>query len=152
MLKNLILAIGVSLPVHVASSEPIESRQKTEEAALRELLNSGKKRPVVANSLIDSEVTELATLIQQRISTRWVRPKSARNGMEVTLSISLDPSGEVVDIDVRLSSGSTAFDQSAVRAVQEVARIPEIAALSPAIYEKYFRQLRLLFRPEDLKR
>ena len=72
--------------------------------------------------------------------------------MEVTLSISLDPSGEVVGIDVRLSSGSTAFDRSAVRAVQEVARIPEIAALSPAIYEKYFRQLHLLFRPEDLKR
>lgn len=151
MLRNLILAIGVLLPMHVASSEPIESRKKLKEELFK-VLPPVPKKPIVANTVVDSEVTELATLIQQRISTRWVRPKSARNGMEVTLSISLDPSGEVVDIDVRLSSGSTAFDQSAVRAVQEVARIPEIAALSPAIYEKYFRQLRLLFRPEDLKR
>lgn len=151
MLRNLILILGVLLPMYVASSEPIESRKKLKEELFK-VLPPVPKKPIVANTVVDSEVTELATLIQQRISTRWVRPKSARNGMEVTLSISLDPSGEVVDIDVRLSSGSTAFDRSAVRAVQEVARIPEIAALSPAIYEKYFRQLRLLFRPEDLKR
>jgi TolA protein len=151
MLRNLILILGVLLPMYVASSEPIESRKKLEEELFK-VLPPVPKKPIVANTVVDSEVTELATLIQQRISTRWVRPKSARNGMEVTLSISLDPSGEVVDIDVRLSSGSTAFDRSAVRAVQEVARIPEIAALSPAIYEKYFRQLRLLFTPEDLKR
>lgn len=151
MLRNLILILGVLLPMYVASSEPIESRKKLKEELFK-VLPPVPKKPIVANTVVDSEVTELATLIQQRISTRWVRPKSARNGMELTLSISLDPSGEVVDIDVRLSSGSTAFDQSAVRAVQEVARIPEIAALSPAIYEKYFRQLHLLFRPEDLKR
>ena len=151
MLRNLILILGVLLPMYVASSEPIESRKKLKEELFK-VLPPVPRKPIVANTVVDSEVTELATLIQQRISARWLRPKSARNGMEVTLSISLDPSGEVVDIDVRLSSGSTAFDQSAVRAVQEVARIPETAALSPAIYEKHFRQLHLLFRPEDLKR
>ena len=151
MLRNLILILGVLLPMYVASSEPIETRKKLKEELLK-VLPPVPKKPIVANTAVDSEVTELAKLIQHRISSKWLRPKSARNGMEVTLIISLDPSGEVVDIDVLMGSGSTAFDQSAVRAVQEVASIPQIAALSPVVYEKYFRQLHLLFRPEDLKR
>ena len=68
------------------------------------------------------EVQQVAGLMQARITQNWRRPPSARNGMEVLLIISLVPTGEVVGISVSSSSGSTAFDRSAIAAVERVAR------------------------------
>ena len=71
--------------------------------------------------------------------------------MEVLLIISLVPTGEVVGILVSSSSGSTAFDRSAIAAVERVARFPEVTALSISDFEQYFRRFPLRFKPEDLR-
>jgi colicin import membrane protein len=90
-------------------------------------------------------------LIQQTITRYWSRPPSARNGMETLLSLQLVPTGEVVSVTVLKSSGDTAFDRSAVNAVQKAERFPELANLPPRVFERDFRRLRLLFKPEDLR-
>jgi TonB family protein len=81
----------------------------------------------------------------------WSRPPSARNGMEVLLALQLIPTGEVVSVTVVKSSGNTAFDRSAVNAVQKAEQFPELKDLPPREFEKTFRRFRLLFRPEDLR-
>ena len=78
--------------------------------------------------------------MQARITQNWRRPPSARNGMEVLLIVSLVPTGEVVGISVSSSSGSTAFDRSAIAAVERVARFPEVTVLSISDFERYFRR------------
>lgn len=92
-----------------------------------------------------------AALIQQTVINYWSRPPSARNGMETLLSIRLVPTGEVVSVSVVRGSGNRAFDQSAVNAVKKAGSFPELQNLPPREFEKSFRQLSLLFRPEDLR-
>lgn len=99
----------------------------------------------------DELAASYAALIQQTVVNYWSRPPSARNGMEVLLALQLIPTGEVVSVTVVKSSGNTAFDRSAVNAVQKAEQFPELKDLPPREFEKTFRRFRLLFRPEDLR-
>ena len=99
----------------------------------------------------DDLAASYAALIQQTVVGYWSRPPSARNGMEVLLALQLIPTGEVVSVSVVKSSGNTAFDRSAVNAVQKAEQFPELKNLSSRDFEKTFRRFRLLFRPEDLR-
>ena len=99
----------------------------------------------------DERAASYAALIQQSVVSYWSRPPSARNGMEVLLALQLIPTGEVVSVIVVKSSGNTAFDRSAINAVQKAEQFPELKNLPPREFEKTFRRFRLLFRPEDLR-
>lgn len=92
-----------------------------------------------------------ASLIQQTVINYWSRPPSARNGMEALLSIQLIPTGEVVSVSVTKSSGNSAFDRSAINAVEKAGSFPELQNLPSSDFEKTFRRFSLLFRPEDLR-
>jgi colicin import membrane protein len=93
----------------------------------------------------------LIALIQQTVVNYWSRPPSARNGMECELVVQLIPTGEVVSVTVLRSSGNSAFDASAVNAVKRAGAFPELQKLPSAEFEKNFRRLNLIFRPEDLR-
>jgi TonB family protein len=99
----------------------------------------------------DEMSASFAALIQQTVVNYWSRPPSARNGMEVLLSIQLVPTGEVVSVTLIKSSGNTAFDRSAINAVEKAGSFPELQKLPNGEFEKTFRRFRLLFRPEDLR-
>lgn len=92
-----------------------------------------------------------ASLIQQTVVNYWSRPPSARNGMEALLQIQLIPTGEVVSVTVLKGSGSSAFDRSAINAVEKAGSFPELRNLPSGEFERTFRRFRLLFRPEDLR-
>jgi colicin import membrane protein len=87
--------------------------------------------------------------IVARIEQHWSRPPSARNDMEAELRIALVPTGELVSVDVVRSSGNAAFDRSAEVAVRQAApfRVPD----DPTLFESRFRNLTILFKPEDLR-
>lgn len=89
--------------------------------------------------------------ISQRIEQNWSRPPSARNGMECELLIKLVPTGRVVNVDVVRSSGNDLFDRSAVQAVKRVEQFPEIQEMESQVFERYYRELRLIFKPQDLR-
>lgn len=90
-------------------------------------------------------------LIQSTVVNYWSRPPSARNGMETELAIQLIPTGEVVNVTVIRSSGNTAFDRSAVNAVQKAGEFPELKQLPSAEFERTFRRFTMIFKPEDLR-
>lgn len=69
--------------------------------------------------------------------------------MRAELLIGLVPTGEVVSVEVVASSGNSAFDRSALRAVRDAA--PFEVPADPVLFEREFRNLRILFRPEDLR-
>ena len=92
-----------------------------------------------------------AAAIAETIADYWSRPPSARREMSVTLLIQLIPTGEVIGVSVVESSGDEAFDRSAINAVNKAERFPEVADAPPRVFEQYLRQLRLVFRPEDLR-
>lgn len=89
--------------------------------------------------------------ISRRIEQNWSRPPSARNEMQCELRIQLVPTGRVVNVDVTKSSGNALFDLSAVQAVKKAEQFPEIKDMPPEVFERYYRELKLVFRPQDLR-
>jgi len=140
--------------VEQPESSPEVSQEERLAELQRELMAGFEDLPDADEQVPNEEVNEVqqvAGLMQARITQNWRRPPSARNGMEVLLIISLVPTGEVVGISVSSSSGSTAFDRSAIAAVERVARFPEVTVLSISDFERYFRRFPLRFKPEDLR-
>ena len=136
--------------------EPAEENSQAQKLAdlQKELMAGLEELPQTEPSEINDEfdeVQQVAAMMQARITQNWRRPPSARNGMEALLTISLVPTGEVVGINVSTSSGSSAFDRSAIAAVERVGQFPEVAVLSISDFERYFRRFPLRFRPEDLR-
>jgi Cell division and transport-associated protein TolA (TC 2.C.1.2.1) len=93
----------------------------------------------------------LSGLINERITASWIRPPSARNNMNVKLRIFFVPTGEVRDVQIMDRSGNDAFDRSAIAAVKKVERIEELSELDSYIFERNFRQVDLIFNPQDLR-
>lgn len=96
-------------------------------------------------------IAQYSAAIKQTIINRWSRPPSARNNMQALLIIQLVPTGEVVSVRVKESSGNTAFDRSAILAVEKVGRFDFLQGISSRLFEQNFRQIEVVFKPEDLR-
>jgi colicin import membrane protein len=107
-----------------------------------------------AHRIAEQLVASYVEAIVGRLSEAWSRPPSARLGMSATLRINTVPTGRVVGISVLHSSGDEAFDRSVQLAVERVGQFVVIAELyrrDPALFERQFRQLDIIFSPEDLR-
>ena len=97
----------------------------------------------------DEKAMAYVAQIQREIVQNWSRPPSARNGMEALLRVLLIPTGEVIDVKVKDSSGNDAFDRSAVLAVTKARRF--VVPTDSRRFERDFREFTVLFRPDDLR-
>ncbi|MDX5371355.1 MAG: cell envelope integrity protein TolA [Pseudomonadaceae bacterium] len=119
--------------------------------ALAELLgDTTERQQALADTQGDQVAGSLDDLIVKLVSEQWQRPPSARNGMSVEVLIQMLPDGTIVNASVTRSSGDAPFDNSAVAAVKNVVRIPEMQQLDSATFNAMYRQRRMIFKPEDL--
>lgn len=129
-------------------------QEEAKASALAELLASETQyQQAQADQFGDEVAASYDDVIRRYVSEQWRRPPTARNGMVVEVRISMLPSGDITDVVVQRSSGDAGFDQSAVQAVRNVGRIPEMQQLSresPAAFDRLYRQRTLRFKPEDL--
>lgn len=148
--------------------KPDEDKRKKAEAEKaeqkrREAIREQQQRELMSALSEDEELLQAqddvhaAATYEQKIARAvalaWSRPPSARNGMVAKLRIRLIRSkGEVVNVQVIESSGDTAFDRSAVRAVEKVGGFPELEEVEYRVFKKYFESFVFEFRPEDLRR
>lgn len=131
-----------------------DARRKAAEdqkaAALAELLSDNvQNQQALAETHGDQVAGNLDDLIIKLITENWQRPMSARRGMSVELLIQMLPDGTVTNASVSRSSGDAPFDNSAVAAVRNVGRIPEMQQLDRATFDSRYRQRRVIFKPED---
>tara|TARA_B100000886_G_scaffold338197_1_gene300509 strand:+ start:641 stop:1363 length:723 start_codon:yes stop_codon:yes gene_type:complete len=122
-----------------------------------------KKKLAEWESLLDREAQELAAredeevaksyyqIIRQRLSDNWSRPPSARLGMTAKVRIILVPTGRVVGVVIESSSGDAAFDRSVEQAIRKVDQFVELQGMDDRLFELRFRQVTVLFSPEDLR-
>lgn len=142
----------VATPEVKPKAEPRITEQELAAIARADLSQAmAEEEQMQATVTADEMAASFAALIQQSVINYWSRPPSARNGMEALLAIQLIPTGEVVSVSVLKSSGNTAFDRSAINAVEKAGSFPELQNLPTREFEKTFRRFRLLFRPEDLR-
>lgn len=140
----------------VAAEQAREAQRRAEEdqraAALAELLGDGpvQRQATAATQQSEQQRGEIDSHFRQLIIQNWSRPASARNGMQVDLDVEFLADGTISRVVIARSSGDVAFDNSALAAVRNIARVREIQNLDRASYEQFYRKRRLKFRPEDL--
>ncbi len=96
-----------------------------------------------------TEASSWQQVLAQRIERNWSRPQSARNGMRCEISLNLVPNGHVVNATIIKGSGDSAFDRSALAAVEKAQPFPEVKDIPPEVFERYFRKFTLIFSPMD---
>jgi colicin import membrane protein len=106
---------------------------------------------MLAEQEAEAAARSYVAVIQDRIESFWSRPASARKGMKCELALQLVPTGRVINVTVVKSSGNDAFDRSARQAVLKAEQFKELQDLPPEAFEKYFRELTLVFNPTDLR-
>ncbi|MGS2723785.1 cell envelope integrity protein TolA [Porticoccus sp. GXU_MW_L64] len=126
-----------------------EAQRKALEDELFGELNDDIEGQIAEND--EQVASSYLAIIQRRVSGNWSRPPSARLGMEAEVVIQLVPTGRVTSVRIVKSSGNPAFDQSVEQAVNKADSFPELKNLESRVFEKYFRNLRMVFRPEDLR-
>ena len=138
-----------------ARPEPPQARKSAQEWAAigrAELAAALDREDSLAGAVTAEQMSaSYAASIRDTVESYWSAPPSARNGMEALLAIQLVPTGELVSVSVLRSSGSVAFDRSALNAVEKAAAFPELRNLPRREFERRFRRFQLLFRPETLR-
>jgi colicin import membrane protein len=87
---------------------------------------------------------EYRLMLVQAIERNWIRPPSARAGLECTLYVSQAPGGSVVDVKLGTCNGDQAVRESITTAVYKSSPLP--APRDPRAFE---RRLEIVFRPME---
>jgi len=119
-----------------------EARQRQEaEALLRQQLAAEEARMAAERSGL---LAQYIALVQQKIERNWIRPPSARPGLECIVRVAQIPGGEVVSVQVVKCNGDEAVVRSIENAVYKASPLPDPA--DPSLFE---RNLQLVFKPRD---
>lgn len=128
-----------------------KAQEDKKAAALAELLADDVQRQQALGDSVGKPSGSLDDLIINLVSQQWRRPPSARQGMSVTILIQMLPDGTITSANVTRSSGDAAFDSSAVAAVRNVGRVPEVQTMvDRATFDQFYRRRAMIFKPEDL--
>jgi len=87
---------------------------------------------------------EYRLMLVQAIERNWIRPPSARAGLECTLFVTQAPGGSVVDVKLGACNGDQAVRESITTAVYKSSPLP--APRDPRAFE---RRLEIVFRPKE---
>ncbi len=111
------------------------------ESDLARLLAAEEEAAAVARSGV---VDEYRLLLEQTIQRNWIRPPSARAGLECTLYVTQAPGGTVVDVRLGTCNGDTAVRESITNAVFRASPLP-----SPRDARAFQRRLEIVFKPTE---
>ncbi len=89
-------------------------------------------------------VDEYRALLVQTIERNWIRPPSARAGLECTLYVTQAPGGTVIDVRLGTCNGDTAVQESITNAVFKASPLP-----SPRDPRAFQRRLEIVFKPTE---
>lgn len=133
-----------------------EKRKKEEQRRIADLEREKELERELQNRLEDERNERLATstftnqyvaAIQQKVSSNWIRPPGAQQGLTALVAVSVTPGGDVLSARVVRGSGDPVFDRSVVNAVLKASPLP--FPQDPKLYE-FLREFKLEFRPDQL--
>jgi len=126
-----------------AAAEAEDRRIKAErEAELQRALSAEEDRRNA--SRLAGLGAQWAQAIQARVQRAWIRPPSAKAGLDCVVIVTQVPGGTVVRAEVRSCNGDEAVKQSIEAAVFRASPLPPPP--DPALFE---RTLELRFRPYE---
>jgi colicin import membrane protein len=119
-----------------------EAKARAErEAELQRSLAAEEESAALARSGV---MDEYRSLLVQTIERSWIRPPTARAGLECTLYVTQAPGGTVIDVKLGPCNGDQAVRESITNAVFRASPLP--APRDPRAFE---RRLEIVFKPTE---
>lgn len=134
----------------VAEQKKLEDdKRKAEEAQQRALSEAELKRSLAAEEHLNTvrssgALANWQAQITARIQRAWLRPPTARAGIECVLDVTQVPGGEVTNVTLGACNGDQAVRESIVAAVYRASPLPPPP--DPSLFE---RNLEITFKPAD---
>jgi colicin import membrane protein len=142
------------------AAEQVAARKAAEESAAKAKAAAAAKAQAAASQAdlqrsIDAEerlnaarasgaLSAWDAQIQARITRAWIRPPSARPGLDCLLYLTQVPGGEIVNVKLGTCNGDDAVKQSILDAAYRASPLPPPP--DPSLFE---RNLEVTFRPTD---
>lgn len=117
-----------------------ERARAAREAELNALLAADQRQATARDS---SAMRQYIAQIANRIERNWIRPATARAGLECEVQVTQVPGGAVTDVKIGRCNGDESVRQSLEAAVYRASPLPQPS--DPALFE---RSLVVTFRPD----
>lgn len=128
-----------------------KAKEAKEAAALTDLLGDKVERGATKGDQVGSQVVgSLDDLVKQLVQQNWTELGNPVPGTKVTLLIEMLPDGVITNVTVSKSSGNVPFDNSAVTAVRNVGKIPEVKQLDINTFNQLYRKRAFIFTAKGL--
>jgi colicin import membrane protein len=129
--------------------EEAEKRRQAEETRARtaredELRRQLEEEEGLMQARASGALSQYMAMIQQHVERRWIRPPSARSGIECEVKVAQGPSGTVLSVSIGRCNGDQAVQQSIETAVQRASPLP-----LPHDQRLFERNLVFVFKPAD---
>ncbi|MDC2994781.1 TonB C-terminal domain-containing protein [Gammaproteobacteria bacterium] len=92
------------------------------------------------------DILRVSAIIQQRISSIWIKPNSLSESLIAKVLINLAPSGEILNFSLIEPSSNTSFNESILTAMNKMTFFEEVLSLERKLFEKNFRNFNLVFK------
>jgi colicin import membrane protein len=119
-----------------------EERKRADEA--RRKAESEKTARQLAATARDKALADYVNRIRDKVRQNWILPQDVQGNPEAIFSVVQLPTGEVLSVKLRKSSGNPALDAAIERAILKSSPLP-----LPEPRSLFDRQLELTFRPQD---
>ena len=92
------------------------------------------------------DILRVSAIIQERISSIWIKPNSLSESLISKVSINLAPSGEILNFSLIEPSSNTSFNESILTAMNKMTFFEEVLSLERKLFEQNFRNFNLVFK------
>ena len=91
-------------------------------------------------------ILRVSAIIQERISSIWIKPNSLSESLIAKVLINLAPSGEILNFSLIEPSSNTSFNESILTAMNKITFVEEVLSLERKLFEQNFRNFNLVFK------
>ena len=91
-------------------------------------------------------ILKISALIQNKVSSIWIKPNSLSQILSVKVLINLAPSGEVLSFNLTEPSPNKPFNESVLTAMNKIIFIEEVLGIDRKLFESNFRNFKLVFK------
>lgn len=92
------------------------------------------------------DILRVSAIIQERISSIWIKPNSLSESLIAKVLINLAPSGEILNFILIEPSSNTSFNESILTAMNKMSFFEEVLSLERKLFEQNFRNFNLVFK------
>ena len=126
-----------------AAIERVEQGCEAERALQEQIARDARQLDKERLAVLDAGRIEYIAQIKNKIERNWLRPPGTAAGLKCIVRLSQIPGGEVVQAEIRESSGNIAFDRSVEEAVLRSSPLP--VPKDPSLFD---RNIVITFEPE----